>query len=107
MTTYSLQDVIDVENELQSAIRIEKKKCALWLEKQKNELLIAHNRELKLLQKKLDKNGRKIKTDTEAKAKEKIGRAKEKADRLRQVNDKLIQTCLKKHLFRVITGGIP
>lgn len=107
MTTYSLQDVIDVENELQSAIQIEKKKCALWLEEQKNELLITHNLELKLLQKKLDENGRKIKIETEARAKEKIGQAQEKADRLQQVNDKLIQACLKKHLFRVITGGIP
>ena len=107
MTSYSLQDIIDVENEIQSTIQAEKQKCTLWLEKQKKEFLISHNQEIELLQKKLDEKRQKIKIDTEQRAGKKLQQAKEKVTKLQQIGDDVLKTYLKKHLFRIVTGDIP
>ena len=104
MTTHSMQDIVQVENELHANEQAERKKAAAWLAAEKAAVQAACGKQREELEKQKDTLRKQAKGEGEQKAADIIRRASEHAARLDQISDKDLRRCLGMHLIDLVAG---
>lgn len=107
MTTQSLQNIIQIENELHAKEQAEQEKVANWLQEKEESLAAEHQARLDELAGKKEKVKEQARKEAEKKASDIIKKAQERAAVLDGLDDDTLCRYLEKHFLSIITGNIP